>query len=275
MQAAFVRRFVDARREPVLESREDPAGASAALIRWPEETHVSTGAGGVSPSSEEYLEWIYRLSKEQQEVTTTDLARSLKVSPASVTGMLKRLAERELINYQPYHGISLTDEGRTVALKIIRRHGLLERLFTDVLGVPWHRADAEASKLEHDISEEVEERIASLLGNPTTCPHGQPIDWQESDNTIRLSTLEAGDHVRVSRMGDESPDFLSYVETLGLMPGVDVAVTGRAPFNGPLMVRVGDREHALGDEVASKIWVSRDEEEAPAEEAPVPTAPSP
>jgi DtxR family transcriptional regulator, Mn-dependent transcriptional regulator len=216
---------------------------------------VNSSTGHVSPNSEEYLEWIYRLSQEQDEVTTTDLARSLKVSPASVTGMLKRLAERGLLHHQPYHGVELTAEGRTVALKTIRRHGLLERLFTDILGVPWHMADAEASRLEHAITEDVEERIAHLLGNPRTCPHGQPIDWAEPDNTIRMSTLQAGTVARVARMGDESPDFLSYVESLGLMPGVTVNITGRAPFNGPLMVRVGDREHALGDEVASKLWV--------------------
>src|SRR5438132_6588699 len=163
----------------------------------------------LSANIEEYLEWIYRLSREQDEVTTTDLARSLKVSPASVTGMLKRLAERGLIHYQPYHGIELSSEGRTVALKIIRRHGLLERLFTDILGVPWHMADAEASRLEHNITEDVEERIAHLLGNPRTCPHGQPINWEGPDSNVRLSSLEAGAVARVSRMGDESPEFLS------------------------------------------------------------------
>lgn len=217
---------------------------------------MSAEPGAVSPNSEEYLEWVYRLSKEQDEVTTTDLARSLKVSPASVTGMLKRLAERELIHYQPYHGITLTPEGRTVALSIIRRHGLLERLFTDVLGVPWHMADAEASRLEHAITPDVEARIALFLGNPTTCPHGQPIDWSDADGTVRLATLEPGQASVVKRMGEESPEFLTYIEDLGLMPGVEVAVVGRAPFNGPLLVRVGDREHALGDEVASKIWVA-------------------
>lgn len=223
--------------------------------------------GEVSPTSEEYLEWIYRLSKEQEEVSPTDLARSLKISPASVTGMLKRLGDRGLIHYQRYQRIELSAEGRTVALKIIRRHGLLERLFTDVLGVPWHLADAEASRLEHSITADVEERIARLLGNPRTCPHGQPINWEESDDTVRLSTLSAGMTARVERMGDESPDFLSYIETLGLMPGVAIEVAGRAPFNGPLLVRVGEREHALGEEVASKVWVLRLDEPAPSEPA--------
>jgi DtxR family Mn-dependent transcriptional regulator len=211
--------------------------------------------GEVSASTEEYLEWIYRLSKEQDEVTTTDLARSLKVSPASVTGMLKRLDERGLVHYQRYRGIRLSDEGRAVAARLIRRHGLLERLFTDVLGVPWHQADAEASRMEHAITPDVEERIARLLGNPTTCPHGQPIDWEQPDPTVRLSTLDGGATARISRMGDESPEFLQYVESLGLMPGVGVRVEGRAPFHGPLRVRLGDVEHALGDEVAAKLWV--------------------
>jgi len=228
---------------------------------------VNTAAGGVSPNSEEYLEWIYRLSREQDEVSTTDLARSLKVSPASVTGMLKRLADRGLLHHEPYHGIELSPEGRAVALKTIRRHGLLERLFTDVLGVPWHMADAEASRMEHAITEEVEERIATLLGNPKTCPHGQPIDWVEPETTVRLSTLEAGATASVSRMGEESPEFLSFVEMLGLLPGVEVRVAGRAPFNGPLLVRVGEVEHALGDEVASKIWVQLPDEEGAGEAA--------
>lgn len=218
--------------------------------------------GEVSPNTEEYLEWIYRLSKEQDEVTTTDLARSLKVSPASVTGMLKRLGERGLVNYQRYRGIELSEEGALVARRTIRRHGLLERLFTDVLGVPWHEADVAVSRMEHTITPDVEERIAALLGNPKTCPHGQPIDWNEPDDTVRLSSLEPGTSARVARMGEESPEFLTYIQSLGLLPEVVVHVTGRAPFKGPLHVRVGDADHALGDEVASKIWVRLLEEPA-------------
>lgn len=211
----------------------------------------------VSANIEEYLEWIYRLSKENDEVTTTDLARKLKVSPASVTGMLKRLAERALIDYQPYHGIELTPDGRAVAARIIRRHVLIERLLTDVLGLPWHKADSLAERIEHVITDEVEERIAHLLGNPTTCPHGQPIDMEAPDDAVRLSNLDAHEEARVSRIGDEEPEFLSYVEELGLLPGVHITLVGRAPFNGPFLVRVGDREHALGDEVADEIWVER------------------
>jgi DtxR family transcriptional regulator, Mn-dependent transcriptional regulator len=209
----------------------------------------------LSANIEEYLEWIYRLSKEQDEVTTTDLARSLGVSPASVTGMVKRLSERGFILHEKYHGITLTDQGKDVALATIRRHGLLERLLVDVLGFPWHLADEEAGRLEHHITPEVEERLRNFLGNPTTCPHGQPIDWVLPEPNVRLSALEKGDVVQVARIGDEAAKFLEYISELGLKPGATLEVTGRGPFKGPLMVLVNGREHALGDEVCSRIWV--------------------
>jgi DtxR family Mn-dependent transcriptional regulator len=209
----------------------------------------------LSANIEEYLEWIYRLSKEQEEVTTSDLARSLGVSPASVTGMVKRLGERGFILHEKYHGITLTEDGRQIALATIRRHGLLERLLVDVLGLPWHLADEEAGRLEHHITPEVEARLRAFLGNPQTCPHGQPIDWVEPETNVRLAALAQGDEAIVARVADEAVDFLAYVAELGLKPGASVFVTGRAPFNGPLMVRVGEREHALGDEVCTKIWV--------------------
>jgi DtxR family Mn-dependent transcriptional regulator len=214
---------------------------------------------GLSANIEEYLEWVYRLSKEQDQVTTTDLARSLKVAPASVTGMVKRLAERGLINHEKYHGISLTEQGQEIALVTIRRHGLIERLLVDVLGFPWHLVDEEAGRMEHHITPEVEERLMKFLGYPKTCPHGQPINWVEPETNVRLAALEKGDTGTVARIGDESPEFLEYVAEIGLKPGAELEVTGRAPFNGPLMVRVGGREHALGDEVCARIWVDQDE----------------
>lgn len=209
----------------------------------------------MSASIEEYLEWIYRLSKEQDEVTTTDVARSVKVSPASVTGMLKRLAERGLIVHEKYHGITLTEQGRQVALTTIRRHGLLECLLVDVLGLPWHAVDEIAGKMEHHITPEVEERLQHVLGHPRTCPHGQPINWVEPETNVRLGTLQPGDVAEVARIGDESPEFLEYVWELGMKPGARLEVVRRAPFNGPLIVRVGEGEHPLGDEFCSKIWV--------------------
>ena len=213
--------------------------------------------GHVSANIEKYLEWIYRLSKENERVTTTHLARELRISPASVTGMLKRLAERGFIAYKPYHGITLTSSGREVGAAIIRRHGLIERLLTDVLGIPWHRADEEASRLEHAITPEVEERLAAFLGYPETCPHGQPLDWEKTASSVRLSVLQDGDRAIISRIGDEQAEFLEYVKDLGLLPEVRVEIVRRAPFNGPLIIRVNDREHAIGDKVADRIWVHR------------------
>ncbi|MBM3457589.1 MAG: metal-dependent transcriptional regulator, partial [Armatimonadetes bacterium] len=152
----------------------------------------------VSAHIEEYLEWIYRLSREQDEVTTTDLARSLKVSPASVTGMLRRLADRGLIVHEKYHGITLTEQGREVAIVTIRRHGLLERLLVDVLGVPWHLVDEHAGRLEHYVTPEVEARLMHFLGYPTTCPHGQPIEWNQPETNVRLAALLPGDEGAVA-----------------------------------------------------------------------------
>lgn len=209
----------------------------------------------VSAHTEKYLEWIYRLSKENDQVTTTNLAKSLGVSAASVTGMLKRLAEREFIDYKPYHGITLTEKGREVGASIIRRHGLVERLLTDVLGIPWHLADEEASRLEHAITAEVEERLAVFLGHPETCPHGQPLDWEQTASSRRLSGVADGELVVIARIGDEHPDFLQYVQEIGLLPEIRVHVVRRAPFNGPLIIEIDGTEHAIGDEVADRIWV--------------------
>jgi DtxR family Mn-dependent transcriptional regulator len=130
-----------------------------------------------------------------------------------------------------------------------------------VIGLPWHLADQEAARLEHHITTEVEERIARLLGHPATCPHGQPIDWVERDSNVRLSTLQPSERGRVARIGIEEPEFLLYIENLRLQPGAEIHVVGRAPFNGPLRVVVGDQEHHLGDEVAANVWVERLDEE--------------
>lgn len=208
-----------------------------------------------SATVEEYLEWVYRLSREQEAVTVSDLSGALSVSRPSVTGMLKRLVESGLIEHEPYRSIRLTEDGRQVALRIIRRHGLLERLLCDVVGVPWHRVDDAVRHLEHYVNDEVEQRLADYLGHPATCPHGQPIDWETAGATVRLSTVEPGQCATIARIGNESPDFLEYVQRLGLLPEVVVSVVSRALFGGPSMIRVGAMEHALGEGVLNHIWV--------------------
>jgi len=214
----------------------------------------------VTTNAEEYMEGIYRLSRGGAEVTASDLARHMGISMASVTGMLKRLAERGLVTYAPYKEIKLTGRGEEIALSLIRRHRLSERLLTDILGMPWDKAHDEACKFEHVISGEVEKRLEEALGNPTTCPHGHPLDDRAHLPTVPLSSLNPQEKAVIVKIEDERSEFLQYLATLGLMPGVAVEVTGRAPFNGPLMVQVGNASYALGREVAEKIAVQRGEQ---------------
>lgn len=209
----------------------------------------------VTVGNEEYLEWIYRLSKEKSTVNPLDLARTLKVSAASVTGMLKRLAAANLIAYQPYQGITLTERGQEIAARMVRRHALLERLMTDVLGVPWEKADELACQLEHYVNDDVEERLAAFLGHPTTCPHGQRIDLESPDPTQPLTALAPGEQAEICYISDERSDLLGYLSELGLRPGVQICVTQLAPFNGPVTLRVGEAMHAIGREVADKVRV--------------------
>ena len=209
----------------------------------------------VTAGNEEYLEWIYRLSKEKSTVNPLDLARTLKVSPASVTAMLKRLSAASLIEYQPYQRITLTERGREIAMRMVRRHALLERLMTDILGLPWEKADELACQLEHYVDEEVDERLATLLGNPTTCPHGRQIDLESPDHTCPLTEVSLGEEVEIAYVSDERSDLLGYLATLGLRPGVRVRLTHQAPFNGPLTLRVGEVSHAVGREAAEKVRV--------------------
>lgn len=212
---------------------------------------------GTTAAGEEYLEWIYRLSKEKPAVNPQDLSRALKISPASVTAMVKRLGAAGFIEYRLHRGIFLTEEGQRVAAGIVRRHGLLERLLTDVLGLPWEKADEVACQLEHYVTPEVEERLAAFLGNPTTCPHGQPIDLEDPDFSLPLSELAAGEEAEVTRTMDEDAEFLRYLSELGMRPGARVRVSCRAPFNGPLTVQVGDTTHAIGRDAAEKVRVER------------------
>ena len=210
---------------------------------------------GVTAGNEEYLEWIYRLSKEKSTVNPQDLARALKVSPPSVTAMLKRLTAGGFIEYRTYQGISLTERGQAIAVVMVRRHALLERLLTDVLGVPWEQADAIACQIEHYVTEDIEERLAAFLGNPTTCPHGQRIDLESRDNTRPLTEVPVPGEAEVACISDEDADFLVYLSGMGLRPGARVAVEGVAPFNGPLTIRVGGAAHAIGRDVAGRVRV--------------------
>jgi DtxR family transcriptional regulator, Mn-dependent transcriptional regulator len=208
---------------------------------------------------EDYLKAIYGLDERGDRITTQAIAERLDVAPPSVTGMLKRLSDINLIEHERYRSIALTDAGRKVALEVVRHHRLLELYLAEALGYSWDEVHDEADRLEHLISEEFESRIDAALGYPKTDPHGDPIPSStlhvSSVPDDRLSAMEAGARATVVRVSDIDAERLRYLGTLGLYPDALVTVVERMPFNGPLKVRVGDEEHVVGLELASAIHV--------------------
>lgn len=210
---------------------------------------------------EDYLKAVYELGRSLDKVTTSALAQHLDVAPASVTGMVKKLAGLKLVAHQPYKGVTLTEAGEKIALEVIRHHRLVERYLAEALGVPWDRVHEEAEKWEHVLSEDIEDRIDSLLGHPATDPHGSPIPDRDGTVAARtcvpLSEVEAGQAVTVSEVSDRDAELLRYLGELGLYPDSRVEVLEKAPFDGPLTVRVDGREQALGREVARQVRVTQ------------------
>jgi len=209
----------------------------------------------LSENVEEYLEAIHRLSEDPRGVSTTALARRLQVTPASVTGMLRRLRDLGLINYSRYRVIALTDEGKLRARQVLRRHRLAERLLTDVLKVPLDEAHAEACRLEHAVSPELEKRISDTLGAPEVCPHGHPVDVAGRDDTISLAEAPLNTALLVARLSDESPEVVRYLADLGILPGASAKIETRKAAAGTLVVRVGAATHTLGLALAQSVRV--------------------
>ena len=216
----------------------------------------------LSRSVEDYLKAIYRLSERGGAATTTDIAQELSLSSAAVTGMVKRLAESGHLEHVPYRGVQLTDHGRAAALAVMRRHRILESYLMEKLHYDWASVDAEAERLEHAVSDGLIERMAAALGEPKYDPHGAPIPTR--DGTIEtpdyrpLAGVETGVRVALRLVGDGDPDRLRYLESLGLVPAVELMVTDRQPFGGPITVRVGGPEgieRIIGMELAAALMV--------------------
>ncbi len=213
-----------------------------------------------SQAIEDYLKTIYELQCTEGQVGTTVLAERLSVTPASVTGMVKKLAEMKLVVYEPYQGVKLTKSGQKIALEVVRHHRLIEQFLAEALGVPWDRVHEEAHKIEHVLSEDLEDRMDALLGHPTTDPHGSPIP--RPDGTIdesahiRLTELKAGQSAVVAEVSDYDSALLRYLGELGLYPKAEVAVRAIAPFDGLMTVQIGDKQHALSRAVANEILVA-------------------
>ncbi|MSP12275.1 MAG: metal-dependent transcriptional regulator [Chloroflexi bacterium] len=211
-------------------------------------------------SVEDYLKAIYELQSEEGKVATTALADHLSVVPASVTGMVKKLAGMHLVIHEPYQGVSLTEAGLKIALEVIRHHRLIELYLAEALRVPWDQVHAEADKWEHVLSEEMEDRIDAALGHPTTDPHGAPIPTRSGlmirQGGERLADLRPGQKAIIAEVSDHDPALLRYFGVLGIYPQVELSVLDTAPFDGPITIRIGNTEHALGREVAGYIYVT-------------------
>ena len=205
--------------------------------------------------AEEYLEVIYRRGEVSGRASANEVAKELGVTSPAVTGMLRRLAKRGLVSYRRYRDISLTESGRLFARQLVRRHRLAERLLTDVIGLPWEKAHAEACRVEHFIGGEVETRLGELLGGISTCPHGHPLDPAVTDESVPLDKIEPPSAARVVKLADESPEVIRYLEEVGLVPGARLRMTRREPFGGPVTVETEKGERAIGRELAQKVWV--------------------
>lgn len=220
-----------------------------------------SGHSHFAESIEEYLEGVYRLEREGPGVTTSGLAAELGVAPASVSGMLKKLASDGYLEQIARGEVKLTQKGLEVAVRVLRRHRLAERLLTDVLGMGWEEVHSEACMLEHAISDKVEKRLIALLGDPQTCPHGQPIPPTDLSDPIRdgvpLAHLDAGERATVSSVTEELPEILKYLGDMGVRPGAAIAIAAKAPLGGPITVTIGGADHPISVELARMVTVDR------------------
>jgi DtxR family transcriptional regulator, Mn-dependent transcriptional regulator len=213
-----------------------------------------------SPAVEDYAKAIYQLAEQcGGAVSTNALAERLAVTPASASGMVRKLDELGLVEHVPYKGVRLTDAGVRLALEMLRHHRLLELYLTEALDVPWDRVHDEAEVLEHVLSEDLEALIAAKLGDPTHDPHGDPIPSADLviavQRTDTLASLDAGAKGVLVRIPDADPEMLRYLSDRGIALGDAFEVVDKQPFDGPLFVRFGDTVHVLGGALAGALRV--------------------
>jgi DtxR family transcriptional regulator, Mn-dependent transcriptional regulator len=212
-------------------------------------------------SVEDYLKAIYRLSRAGRAVSTSDIAELLTVSAPSVSGMIRRLSDQDLLAHVPYRGVVLTAAGRQVALRMLRRHRVLEAYLVGFLGFTWDTVHDEAERLEHAVSDLLIERMALALGNPRFDPHGDPIPGPDGaiDEVAYtpLADIPVGETVEIRRVDSSQPDKLRFLENSGLTPGTSVSITRRQPFRGPITLLAGGQEQIIGHEIATQILCNR------------------
>lgn len=214
----------------------------------------------LSKSERETLKAIYRHTKDQPDAHTGVLADTLGVTPGTVTATLKKLADRGLVDHRLYHGVSFTPTGRRLAIGAIRRHRIVERFLADMLGYAWNEADRLAPAFEHDLPDEVLDRLFVALNRPDTCPHGFPIPEPEQDEIPalpQLYELATGEIAEVAVPGSTDPAVVRFLDELGVRPGVQVEVREKHPFDGPLVLRVDGNERTIGSTVANQVFVQK------------------
>lgn len=213
----------------------------------------------ITPIIEDYLKAIYTLEQREGQVRTVALAEELSVKPPTVTAMLKTLANFELIKYEPYQAIELTEKGRLIALEIVRHHRLIELYLVEALGFSWDEVHEEAEVLEHFISEKLEARIAEYLGNPTHDPHGDPIPTLDgtlpAHSITSLAESPANKKYSITRVATQDSEKLRYLADLGLIPGERVKILAKAPFDGPLTIKIGGQILALDNRLARTVII--------------------
>jgi DtxR family transcriptional regulator, Mn-dependent transcriptional regulator len=237
---------------------------------------MSPDSPNLSRSVEDYLKAIWSLAERGEATSTSNIASALEVQPASVSGMVKRLAEAGWVEHLRYRGVTLTDEGNREALRIVRRHRVLETYLSRRLGYSWDDVHDEAERLEHAASDALIDRMAAALEHPSEDPHGAPIPSRsgEVEPRPRMVLVDAlpGSDVVIRAVRDDDPERLRAMEARGLLPGVRLHVEGRSMAGGPLGVRVGGpsgEPQAIGPHLAGRIWIEPAEETRPQPSDPV------
>lgn len=219
--------------------------------------NATTTPDALTRSVEDYLKAIYRLSPEGRAASTSEIAHLLELSPPSVSGMVKRLSELGLLEHLPYKGVQLTAEGRRAALRMVRRHRLIEAYLVEFLGYSWDVVHEEAERLEHAVSDKLVERMAAALGHPTVDPHGDPIPTADGSveelASTPLAALQVGDIAEIVRVAEGESERLRYLATLGLRPGAVVTVLDRQPFGGPLTIETRGEVQVVGQALANVL----------------------
>ena len=222
-----------------------------------------TGRQSITRSVEDYLKAIYLLGAKGQPAATSDIALRLELSAPSVSGMIKRLSDQGLIEHEPYKGVELTPAGRRVALRMLRRHRVIEAYLVGFLGYRWDTVHDEAERLEHAVSEQLIERMAEALGHPRFDPHGDPIPDQDGamDELVYtpLAEIPTGETAEIRRVATSQAERLRFLEGAGLIPGTRITVTQHQPFRGPITVTAGGQERVVGHELAEQVLCVRPE----------------